>query len=97
MLDFKETKIKELKISYLNNFSEAVVAAATVLRLGTHFTTRSGSARIGEWILISFKKEENNKGSPNSANKEKEVREISHISTWKWGRAEAFTTHTGKQ
>lgn len=44
-------------MTYLNNFSDAILAALIVLWLGTHFKTRSGSARIGEWILISFTKQ----------------------------------------
>jgi len=38
-----------------NNFSDVILAAVIVPRLGTHFTTRFGSARMGEWILISPK------------------------------------------
>ena len=44
-----------MKITYRNNFSDVILAAATVLRSGTHFMTRLGSGRIGEWILISLK------------------------------------------
>lgn len=45
-------------MDYLNNLSDAILAALIVLWLGTHWTTRFGSARMGEWILISLTKPE---------------------------------------
>lgn len=51
ILTFRKIK---LKLTHSNNFSDAILAALIVPRLGTHFTTRFGSARMGEWILISL-------------------------------------------
>lgn len=42
--------------SYLSNFADAILPAVTTPRVGTHLTTRFGSARIGEWILISLRR-----------------------------------------
>jgi len=36
------------QIIYLSNFSDAILEALIIWRLGTHFTTRLGSARMGE-------------------------------------------------
>jgi hypothetical protein len=44
----------EVGFIYLSNFSEAILAALITWGLGTHFTTRFGSALMGEWILISL-------------------------------------------
>lgn len=49
----KNTNMRK-KISYLSNFSDAILAALIIWWLGTHLTTRFGSARMGEWILISL-------------------------------------------
>lgn len=54
-------KENKMKISYLNNFSDAILAATIVLQSGTHFTTWFGSERIGEWILTSWKKKKKKK------------------------------------
>lgn len=45
------------KKNYLNNFSDAILAALIIWWLGTDIMTRFGSARMGEWILISLTKE----------------------------------------
>lgn len=39
---------KHRRFGYLKTFSDAILAALTVPLSGTHFTTRFGSARIGE-------------------------------------------------
>jgi hypothetical protein len=44
----------DAEIIYLSNFSDAILAALIIWGLGTHFTTRFGSALMGEWILISL-------------------------------------------
>lgn len=53
----RKEQVNAFGITYANIFSDATLAAATVLGLGSHLTTRFGSARMGEWILISYKKE----------------------------------------
>lgn len=43
---------------HLNIFSDAILAASSVLRVGSHCTTRFKSLLIGEWILISLIRKE---------------------------------------
>lgn len=49
-----KNKMGDAGIIYLSNFSDAILAALIIWGLGTHFTTRFGSALMGEWILISL-------------------------------------------
>lgn len=49
-----KNKLGDAGIIYLSNFSDAILAAFIIWGLGTHFTTRFGSALMGEWILISL-------------------------------------------
>jgi len=50
-----KNKMGDAEIIYLSNFSDAILAALIMWGLGTHFTTRFGSALMGEWILISLR------------------------------------------
>lgn len=50
---FAKKKDEIILTDYLKSFSAAILADLIVLRLGTHFTTRFGSALMGECILMS--------------------------------------------
>jgi len=43
-----KNKMEDAGIIYLSNFSDAILAAFIIWGLGTHFTSRFGSALMGE-------------------------------------------------